>query len=893
MKQKKKVCALILAFAMVFAMFVQVPGYKVKAAGPSVSYMSHVQTYGWEKQWKSDGAVSGTSGKAKRLEGIRIRVQGGNLGVRYTTHCQTYGWMPWVKNGEISGTEGEAKRLEAIKIELTGVDAQYYDVYYRVHAQTYGWLPWAKNGQAAGTAGYAKRLEAIQICIVKKGTEVPNTYHGVTSRSGRAYVSKDGRADADVDGRESTNISYRTHVQTYGWQGWKSNGTVAGTSGQAKRLEGINIKLSNEQYSGSVVYRTHVQSYGWQGWKSDGTMSGTKGEAKRLEAIQIYLTGEIAEYYDVYYRVHAQTYGWLGWVKNGTPSGTAGYAKRLEAIQIVLVKKDASAPGNVAGIVSTTPAGFVNKPGMQYPDNPAGSYGDNGEGWTPNPDNPGNNGNGGNTSSTVPDVTKYSYEIIPLLAPLNEYYYVKTDNPDPSYVGFKDKNSKYASDDKIAYLVPTATRFFDVQYENRTTGRVKGGYIYEASDAGADGGEFVLQQAQRAYTVTKSGNWTSTSNPGWQDTSVTISCPQVKNLTDYLVDEYTDPSKEFFANLDAVQSVLNTHAVYPKGIRDTSKVNTAHPYPLLATSPYQELSLNEHYEMFESTDDAMFLEYLHPMVLSSVGVPGVMANVAQRLQPSCTVEGTDLHYLVKITWNGETRSYGGAGNGNTDPIFSKYIETLFKFDGSAGDYASYQNAGALISNIDRMADKIHAYEKASTEELKTYKEQLTGQPFKDAVGTGNWLKVAAEGWFGYGGAYTYVSAYAGKGKGVAYMEDVWVDGRYINKNNCIDLKATYADHPTADIIVRNKTFVNANGQTVTQDVFYKYDEQKDGWYAVQSYFGRMNWWYEDDWKKLPEDMKLTHAQVEAMHVDANASKLPETGLIYDGTVAPGTPFINP
>ena len=55
----------------------------------------------------------------------------------------------------------------------------------------------------------------------------------------------------------------------------------------------------------------------------------------------------------------------------------------------------------------------------------------------------------------------------------------------------------------------------------------------------------------------------------------------------------------------------------------------------------------------------------------------------------------------------------------------------------------------------------------------------------------------------------------------------------------------------------------------------------------------MNWWYEDDWKKLPEDMKLTHAQVEAMHVDANASKLPETGLIYDGTVAPGTPFINP
>lgn len=44
------------------------------------------------------------------------------------------------------------------------------------------------------------------------------------------------------------------------------------------------------------------------------------------------------------------------------------------------------------------------------------------------------------------------------------------------------------------------------------------------------------------------------------------------------------------------------------------------------------------------------------------------------------------------------------------------------------------------------------------------------------------------------------------------MEDVWVDGRYVNKNNRIDLKATYAQHPTSDILVRNKTFTNASGK---------------------------------------------------------------------------------
>ena len=75
-------------------------------------------------------------------------------------------------------------------------------------------------------------------------------------------------------------------------------------------------------------------------------MSGTSGQAKRLEAIQIRLTGELAQLYDVYYRVHAQSYGWLGWAKNGGNAGTAGYAKRLEGIEIRLVEKGGPAPGS-------------------------------------------------------------------------------------------------------------------------------------------------------------------------------------------------------------------------------------------------------------------------------------------------------------------------------------------------------------------------------------------------------------------------------------------------------------------------------------------------------------------------------------------------------------------
>lgn len=319
-----------------------------KASGVSVTYKTHVQSYGWQDYVRS-GATSGTVGKAKRLEGIRIKLQnnGRNLGIMYRTHIQSYGWEnSWKTSDQFSGTEGKAKRLEAIQIKLTGSDAGLFDIYYRVHAQSYGWLGWAKNGETAGTIGLGKRLEGIQIVVVPKGITPVGTI-------GNSYVERN-QVIVPVN-LTAGLVNYRTHVQSYGWQGYVSDGTVSGTSGHAKRLEGIRIELGDTSYEGGIQYITHVQSYGWQGdkenpstWVKDGQMSGTEGEAKRLEGIRIKLYGEVAEHYDIYYRVHAQTYGWLDWACNGSDAGTAGLAKRLEAIQIVLVPKGGEAPGSTA-----------------------------------------------------------------------------------------------------------------------------------------------------------------------------------------------------------------------------------------------------------------------------------------------------------------------------------------------------------------------------------------------------------------------------------------------------------------------------------------------------------------------------------------------------------------
>ena len=52
-----------------------------------------------------------------------------------------------------------------------------------------------------------------------------------------SYAKEYGYIFEDVEGKITT--SYRTHVQSFGWQNPVTNGAMSGTSGEAKRLEAI------------------------------------------------------------------------------------------------------------------------------------------------------------------------------------------------------------------------------------------------------------------------------------------------------------------------------------------------------------------------------------------------------------------------------------------------------------------------------------------------------------------------------------------------------------------------------------------------------------------------------------------------------------------------------
>ena len=92
----------------------------------------------------------------------------------------------------------------------------------------------------------------------------------------------------DEEPKKEPSICYTTHIQDIGWQNQVKDGEMAGTEGQAKRLEAIKITLKD--LSGvKIKYQTHIQDIGWQDWKYDGTLAGTEGQSKRLEAINIEL----------------------------------------------------------------------------------------------------------------------------------------------------------------------------------------------------------------------------------------------------------------------------------------------------------------------------------------------------------------------------------------------------------------------------------------------------------------------------------------------------------------------------------------------------------------------------------------------------------------------------
>lgn len=177
----------------------------------------------------------------------------------------------------------------------------------------------------------------IELCVdicKRYGLGVDNIirHYDVTGKDCPHYYVQNPEAwvqfKNDVANSLNTNpdLEYQVHIQDIGWTDWQDAGTIAGTTGESKRLEAVKFRVNNGV---AISYRAHCQNVGWTDWKKPEEVAGTTGQSLRLEALEINCNRllEVQE--------HIQDIGWMP-VSKGTNImiGTIGKELRMEAFKI-------------------------------------------------------------------------------------------------------------------------------------------------------------------------------------------------------------------------------------------------------------------------------------------------------------------------------------------------------------------------------------------------------------------------------------------------------------------------------------------------------------------------------------------------------------------------------
>ena len=190
--------------------------------------------------------------------------------------------------------------------------------------------------------GYFSRYAHLKENLpVKKGDNVTkDTQIGIIGNSGRStarhlhFEVSTGLSTATRINPEpyltrfiygSNILRYRVHIENIGWQDWKYNGETAGTTGESKRVEALEIDAPYDVYA-----KAHIENVGWvdYGKVNKDIVIGTTGESKRLECLCLKAKLE--------YRVHIQNVGWSTWTDaDGICTlGSVGQGLRIEAIEM-------------------------------------------------------------------------------------------------------------------------------------------------------------------------------------------------------------------------------------------------------------------------------------------------------------------------------------------------------------------------------------------------------------------------------------------------------------------------------------------------------------------------------------------------------------------------------
>ena len=369
----------------------------------------------------------------------------------------------------------------------------------------------------------------------------------------------------------------------------------------------------------------------------------------------------------------------------------------------------------------------------------------------------------------------------------------------------------------------------------------------------------------------------------------------------------------FFDKMDAVQKGFNSVCLY-SGSYLRGTIERTNDYWMAAAVGHVDQSLYIYSPYNRKDSKALFATAVYPFRYDSIGFPLMMIKVSEKLDSTSTHQWNEkYHYLVDITCDGVTKSYGGAGNGEGQGIDEENIE-----------YLSFGDNGTSFT-LDSARERLERYAKLPIEDDIPRDDELTWKQIADTVGEGAWVRVAGS----TRPVYTYLYSerdgthFAEKEFGVGdrmyqggdlgYTKDTWVDGRYVDIWRRFVPGATFEDHPTSDLLFTEITvpqieydkpcnqYVVKSITEKPQRALFRYDDELQRWiidhFSVASGCA--------DYEKTAEmvewglvapqyldKMTLTKEQVAAMHVDKNTNVLPPSGYVFDGTLPCGTPFQN-
>lgn len=184
------------------------------------------------------------------------------------------------------------------------------------------------SGDGAGHVAIVERVDSSnQVYTSESGWNSSYFWNSLrTNDNGRWGQNSSYSFRGFIKNPSIGRLKYNAHLENIGWQGWKSDGETAGTTGENRRLEAIKIDAPFE-----IEAMAHIQNLGWvdYGKITKDTVIGTTGEGLRLECLK--LKGNFK------YRVHIERSGWSAWTNaDGICTlGSVGQSLRIEAIEMV------------------------------------------------------------------------------------------------------------------------------------------------------------------------------------------------------------------------------------------------------------------------------------------------------------------------------------------------------------------------------------------------------------------------------------------------------------------------------------------------------------------------------------------------------------------------------